>query len=423
MDIPAPVETALPSKPRSRRLLVLCVIGLIAIGVSLGVRNSTWAKERRLKSLAVEELALSIHDDPRDPLTFLYYGSALLKAKDLTDSEQAFERATQLDPKMTRAYLGLGSVQLQRRELPAAQKTFETAIKLDPKNTEAYLGLAQTYYQQGMAAHATEPMEKIVALEPKNAAAWYFLGKMYGEAHISDKALDALQKATKYDPKKGIYWRDRGQLERHYARNEEAENSLKEAVRNSPDDAVAYLWIGELYTQMGNTPKLRGQAEQCFLSAIARDPNMGEAYFNLGQLYQRNSNYPSALIDFRKAVELDGSDSKALLAEGQCLVQLGQKAEGDKMIAGARALEVATREIDYTQKRILADPKNRELHLRLARLYRKYENYPEAITQYQAYQQLGPRDPAVEKEMNAYATALRALGVLPKANAGSPGAP
>ncbi len=412
MEILATLETAPPSKPRTRRLIVLFVVGLTAIIVSLGVRNSTWAKERRLKNLVVEDLALSIHDEPNDPLTFLYYGSALLKANDLPDSEQAFERATQLDPRMARAFLGLGSVQFRRGELPAAQKTFETAVTLDPKSTDGYLGLAQVYYQQGMAAHAAAPLQKIVALEPKNAPAWYFLGKMYGEAHESDKALEALQKATQYDPKQGIYWRDLGQLERHYSRNAEAEKALTTALHYSPNDSVGYLWLGQLYAQMGDSPKLRGQAEQCFLSAIARDPKMQDAYLGLGQLYQRSSNYSAAVTYFRKAFELDNSDSQALLAEGQCLVQLGRKAEGQQMIAGAQALETAKRDLDYMQKRILAEPKTRELRLRMARLYRKYENYTDAIGQYQAYQRLGPVDPIVEKELNDYGMALQKQGLL-----------
>lgn len=394
-------------------MVLLAVLGLIAIAVSLGVRNSTWAKERRLKHLTVEDLALSIHDEPNDALTFLYYGGALLQAKDLVDSEPVFLRATQLDPRMARAFLGLGSVQFQRGELAMAQKSFEKALQLDPASTEGNLGLAQVYYQEGLPSHATEPLLKIVALEPKNATAWYFLGKMYGDAHESDKALDALQKATLYDPKQGVYWRDLGQLERHYSRNAEAEIALSKALHNSPNDPVAFLWLGELYAQMGDTPKLRGQAEQCFLSAIARQPDLQEAFLNLGQLYQRSSNYAAAVNNFRKAVELDSSDSKALLAEGQCLVQLGQKSEGAKLIAGAQALEAAKRDIDYMQKRILAEPKARELRLRMARLYRKYENYTEAVGQYQAYQRLGPLDPAVEKELNEYGTALQKQGLIP----------
>ncbi len=237
---------------------------------------------------------------------------------------------------------------------------------------------------------------------------------MYGDAHESDKALDALQKATQFDPKQGVYWRDLGQLERHYSRYAEADIDLNKALHNSPNDPVAFLWLGQLYAQMGDTPKLRGQAEQCFLSAIARQADLQEAYVGLGQLYQRSGNYPSAVNNFRKAFELDNSDSKSLLYEGQCLVKLGQKAEGAKMIAGAQELEAAKRDIDYMQKRILAEPKSRELRLRMARLYRKYENSSEAIGQYQAYQRLGPSDPVVQNEMNAYGAALQKQGLIPR---------
>src|ERR1051326_5237913 len=84
-------------KPKGSRLVILLVLGAVAVAAGLLVRNSTWARERRLKTLSVEELAYAVHDDPNDALTFFYYGSELLKTGNPPSSETAFQRAIQLD--------------------------------------------------------------------------------------------------------------------------------------------------------------------------------------------------------------------------------------------------------------------------------------------------------------------------------------
>jgi tetratricopeptide (TPR) repeat protein len=168
-----------------------------------------------------------------------------------------------------------------------------------------------------------------------------------------------------------------------------------------------------VYLQMGNTPKLRGQAEQCFESAISRDPQSQEAYFGLGQLYERSGNYSVAAARFRKACDLDPSDEKALHYLGECKVHSGDTKEGNKLLAAASELESAKRDIDYLRKRLLAEPQSRDLHLRLARLLRKYEDHSESLSQYAAYQNLGAEDTAVRKEMEQYENELISKRLLP----------
>ena len=281
--------------------------------------------------------------------------------------------------------------------------------------------MAQVYYQQGLPAHAAEPLKSMIALDPKHAGtAWYFLGKMYGDSHQSDLALDAIQHAVALEPNRAEYWRDLGQLMKHYSRLEEAEQDFKKALKLRPDDSLAYYWLGQVYVTMGNTPTLRGRAEQCYLAAIARDPKLQEAYLELGRLYERNDNYALAIPNFRTATQLDDSDEKSLYELGRCLIKTGHTEEGQKLVKGAKDLETAKREISYLQKRTIAEPKSRELRLRLARVYRKYDSYTDAMNQYEVYQTLGPRDAAVAKEIDEYLLGLQGQGRVPKRNSRPP---
>jgi tetratricopeptide (TPR) repeat protein len=385
----------------------MLVIGVVAIAAALGVRNSRWVRENRLRKLSVDELALAIHDTPDDPLTFIYYGDALMKQGMLPESARAFDRAIQLDPKNVQAVIGRGSVYLHQEDLKKAVETFERAVKLAPNDAVAHFALAQAWYRAGSPRRAIEPLKTVVKLQPKHDNAWYLLGKMYGHDRQWDQAMDALQKAISIDPKNASYWRDLGQINANYTRLDEAEKQFKKAIELEPANAEAYYLLGLLYTQRADTPKMRGQAEQALQFALVRDDKLPEAYFELGKLYERSGNYAVAVNNFRKAQELNPGDEQALYHLGQCLVKLGNTAEGKKLIAGSQELGAAKTSMRDLQNRTIAEPQNRELRLRLARVYRKYGNDEGAMTEYRAFQGLGPRDKDVDREIEVYVAELK----------------
>ncbi|HLJ56743.1 MAG TPA: tetratricopeptide repeat protein [Chthonomonadaceae bacterium] len=402
-------ERGKPNVSAKRGYARLLVFGILLIAIAIVVRAMLlpWAHERKLRALSEEELAYAVHDDPRDALTFLYYGSALLKSGKLTESEAAFKRATELDPRLARAYDGLGSVQMRLGKGKSANEAFAEAARRDPKDAAAYLGLSETFYQAGSARRAIEPLKKLVELEPKNSVAWYHLGKLYGEDHQADQAYAALHRAVALDAKNPDYWRDLAHISIHYGKNEEAETELRRAIHFAPNDPVAHLWLGELYARMGDTPRLFGQAEQELMAAVARDPSMADGFTEIGELYERHQNYPLAIANYRKAVSLDNTDDVPLRQLGECEVRIGNKADGEAKIRAAEQMAAAKKEITDLQNRSLADPQNPELHLRLARMWRKYDNDDDAIKEYHAYTMLGPPDPAVEKEIEAYVRAAQ----------------
>ncbi|HLI47893.1 MAG TPA: tetratricopeptide repeat protein [Chthonomonas sp.] len=372
----------------SRRFLFLISCGAILVIGGLLIRHSRWAEERELKRFSAEDLAYLVHDRPQDPLAFLYYGISLLKNRDIPDAKYAFQRTIKLDPTMYRAYMYLGDIQMHEGDYAAAQTNFQKACALQPNNTAPFLALAQADYALGLVAHSETPLKKLVQLKPRNATYWYLLGRAYGDAHEPDKALTAMQQAVKLDPTKSQYWQDLAQLSIHYARFADAEKQLKAAIHCDPLDSWSYYLLGYVYANEGDTPALRGLAEKCFLLALTRNPNFNSAYFQLGQLYERHGQYEIASANYRKAFHLAPSDDQALYHLGLCLVRMGQVQQGQKLISGAQALQKAERDINYLLKRIVAQPQDPDLRLRLARTYRKYGDYDDALFEYRVYASL-----------------------------------
>lgn len=390
------------SKGSSLRLLVLVILGVIAIGGGLAVRSSTWARERRLKHLDVNELKLASLDSPNDPLVLTYYGSALMTDNRVAESAKAFEQASRLDPKSARAHMGLASALFRMGVLKEATDAFEETVKLDPNLPDAYLGLAQAYYARGSAKRAIDPLKKLTEIQPTNSIAWFTLGQIYGDAHESDLALDALMKATQLDPSKPDYWRSLGRVSQHYSKLADAEQQYIKCLKLNENDAIAYLWLGQVYMQMGDTPEYRGKAEASITRAVSRQPDMSEGYFALGQLYERRSMWDFAVNNYRKAHDYNPSDDQALYHLGLSMVKQGNAAEGNKLIKAAEELGTVGRDIKNLENRIIADPQNRDLRLTLVRIYRKYGNDDGAAQRYKEYMNMGPAVPGMDKEINSF---------------------
>ena len=415
MESTATINPTEVKKPRPWRLIVILLLGLLAVGVSFGVRQSSWARERELKTLSVDELALAIHDSPNDSLTFFYYGSALLRSGNPDVAEQSFQHALKIDPKMERAQVGLATALMRQGKLQQANQAFEAATKLNPKDAYAYMGIAQTYEMAGSAKRAIEPLKTATQLEPKNASAWYGLGKVYGEAHQPALAVEAINRAVQLAPNKADYWRDLGQLSRHYYKFPEAKQQYEKAISLNASDPISHFWLGQLLVQMGDTPELRQKAEQELREAIRLGPDLPDAYFELGQLYEHQELWEKALEQFRTARKLqNSSDDKSIYHEGFCLVKLGEAQkdpgkikEGRELVAGSQALGEVKRQIADLTNRMIAEPQNRDLHLQLARLYSRIGNDSGALQNYALYERMGAHDEAVAREAAAYQAQLQ----------------
>ncbi len=399
------------NKSKSSRQAIILAIGAILIIVSLGIRNSARAKERRLKTLNFEDLALASHDEPDDPLTLVYYGDALIRTDQAADAEKVFKHAATVAPTNEHAQLGLASAQLRLNELPAAAESYQKAIKLDPHDKGAYLGLAQTLDRQGNAAEAAQQLKRLVEIDPGIGAAWYFLGKMYSQTEDTAHALDALQHAVKVSPDQAAYWRDLGDLSHRLSKLSDAEVQLKKSVQISNNDPLALLWLGQVSLELPDTPELRSQASKSFQAALELDPKMREAVYGMGQVFQRYANLPDAVKAFRRACEMRPSDEKAARALGNAEVLAGNKAEGEKLLAAAEQMDRAKREIDALKANLALDPRSRDTRLKIARLFRKYGNSTEALKHYALYEHLGAEDTAVRREIEQYQHEIDAKSV------------
>jgi Flp pilus assembly protein TadD len=396
-------------KPRRRwgRLPWLLALGVLLVGGAFALRNSPWARERQLSRLSSNSLALLALERPNDARVFQHLGARLYAEGDVRGSLDAYHRAVTLEPKNAETQLGAGIALAAAQQPYEAERRLVEAARLQPKDPRPHFVLAKLYDTYRNKTSTIAPLEKVTELDPQNAEAWYLLGTSFGDLHQFDRALDALQKAARYGPERAVYHRDLAQVQMHFGKQEDARASLSKARALEPRDPGTLVLLAKIDLDQGATDERLQTAESLLKEAIAIDDRYSAAYRELGTLHARRRQMDEAVPVLRKAVKLDPTDGQALFQLAQALLRTGHDAEGQRLMKGFKELSEARRSVSSLEDRIHQDPKNPDLRLRVARLYRRYGVDDRAVNQYQVYLSMKPADAAVTKELTSYRQELQ----------------
>ncbi len=395
-----------PERRRRRRLYWVAAAGLALVVASLAVRNSPWARERQMRRMSAGSLNLLALERPRDSLVFVYLGRSLYQAGDVQESFQAFDTAARLAPRSHPAHLGRGITLLALEQPYEAERALVRAVELNPTAPLPHFKLAELYYRYRNSTSTIQPLERVIELDPKHDEAWYRLGMAWGDLHQFDRALAALEKAVALNDRKAMYLRDLGQVQQQFGRVDDARRSLNRSRDLDPRDPGTLVLLASLEIGQGGDAERLATAETLLQQAIALDPRYAAAYRELGAVRLRRRELPGAVQALRQAVRYDQSDGRALFQLGQALIRSGEREEGRECIKGFEMLSEARRSVTSVEDRIHQDPKNPDLRLRMARLYRKYGRDDRAVNQYQIYLHMMPGDAPVARELQAYTESL-----------------
>lgn len=109
-------------------------------------------------------------------------GSELLKQGKLTDAQQAFRGALDLDPENQKVMALLGLAYFRGNELDHARPIYEELVELAPVDASHRLNLGLVYLKLGDAERAIGSLEASRSLDPSQGRAVSYLGLAYARA-------------------------------------------------------------------------------------------------------------------------------------------------------------------------------------------------------------------------------------------------
>jgi len=221
-----------------------------------------------------------------------------------------------------------------RGEIAPAERLLVRLAREHPGDREILSVYGGFLRKTGRPGEAVAILERLVRLAPTTAANWTDLGAAFQENGNFQAALEAYRGAIEIDR---AFWRPYFNIAYLLeSRNEfeKAESFYRYAINLNASHAPLWCDLGRLYLLM-NRP---GEAVLCFAEAVALNPSEVN-YCNLAQGQLWCGAFDDALLNARKAKEIDPMCATAYAQEGHVLMHQGSTIEAKRNFETAIALD------------------------------------------------------------------------------------
>ncbi len=330
-------------------------------------------------SAAISEYTAVTREMPAFAEGYFNLGLALHQAGELDDARAALEKALRLKPDMRGANLFLGIIAYRENRFKEAGDDLLRETRLDPRSAKAFMWLGLCRLAQDDPQGAIAPLDKAYALDPSDADILYHRGHAY--FLVANASYAAMFKLN-YDSV-----RVHQVLAEAYAqayRNQEAIFEFGVAVKMAPHQPGLHEELADQYWVTGQLDK----AADSYREELRIDSYADSSMYKLGSLLVLNQNPEEGVKLLRDALRADPSlsDAHYYLASG--LMSLGQDTDA----------------IHEFELAIAADPANNRAmsaYYKLAQLYRKEHDTPNAQTAMQNFLRMKAQSKAQQDRYDA----------------------
>ena len=200
----------------------------------------------------------------------------------------------EVTPEVQQLYAQAKAAQQSNNTAVAIEK-YRAMIKLAPHLAAAYNNLGMLYFNEHDYEHAAEVLDHGLKLHQSMPTASAMLGMSYYQLGMNEKAEPLMRAAVKANPRDDQAEMMLAHLLLKLSKYDEAAQSLNRFLSRNPKDQEAWYLLGKTYLQMS----------QDSLKKINEiDPNSVVAHEIAGEIDESMHNYDSALVEYKKAVDM-----------------------------------------------------------------------------------------------------------------------
>jgi len=340
-----------------------------------------------------------------------------------TQAIDAYKKAYALDPNSPIIGERLAEMYWESQRVHEAITEAQELLKRNPNDVPTRRLLGRIYLrslgdltssaQSDMAERAIEQYREVYRLDPTDSESALWLARLYRLRNEHDKAEEVLRSLLKEDPDNEAAVEQLTQLLLDEGKSQDAVSLLEGITTRTPLPALLDL-LGDAYTQTHDLAK----AEGAYRKAAELDPSESSHLRGLGQTLLAEEKYSEALKAYQKLADLMPDDADVYLRLGQIYRELNQLDLAEQSLLKARQYEPGSPEVMYNEAmlyeaqgryddaiRVLSDavtglksgskvlPSRRRslaiLYQQLGQLYRDAQNFPAAIKTYTELGNLG----------------------------------
>jgi tetratricopeptide (TPR) repeat protein len=280
-------------------------------------------------------------------------GQEFYNKKDFDSAIQFFHKSTVVNKRNARAYNNLGMSYWCKGNTEAAVKYFKLANSINKNYTQPLVNLSNLYKQLGDSKKQFLYLQKAIKINPNEYLAFYYLGEYYRAQYKFIDAINNYKESVKINPKfPSVYL----SLGLSFFETEEFNYSilaLKQYLELCPNSDFAYFLMSKaalalchyndaktyIITAIGINDNNEYQLELAkielamqnydaaltIFQKVLQAGDNAELFNYVGLCYYKNKNAEIAIVNFKKAIELDGLRPIYYYNLAQCYKSIGDK--------------------------------------------------------------------------------------------------
>ena len=250
----------------------------------------------------------------------------------LAEAEEYFRQAVELDPRYALAWVGLADTYVlqvwysglpERENFDKAKAAIDMALELDSDLGEAYASLGLLKGGMEDLEGAEQAFKQALDLSPNYAPGHRWFSMLLGDLGRWEERLVRMETAVGLDPLSTNIRLNYAVSLREVGRFEEALEQLEIAIGIDPEFSSAHDAIATIQWQVFNRLDMAAQGS---VKAITLDPKRADLYVWLGQLYLDLGEPERARLLLDRATELAPDHNTT--AWGRLLLHLYQQTTG-----------------------------------------------------------------------------------------------
>ena len=255
---------------------------------------------------AIIDIRRAISLNPKQANYYFYLSDAYLMSYDSKKALAILDTAIAEFPDYIPVFLKKAKLQLILKSHMNAIATLDRVFILDPQNADGYYLAGHILSEMGDTGRAINSYQKAVDLNPDLREAWIQLGDVMTSLN-NPLALRYYENAIRLDTSDIETMHNRAYALQKFGKLNEAIFEYKSNISNFPGYELSYYNLALLYSKSDSNDL----AIKYFTNAINLNDQEPSSYYQRGRCYEKLSKKAEALVDYKKAIELDHNYSEA----------------------------------------------------------------------------------------------------------------
>ncbi len=235
-------------------------------------------------------------------------GVALLDAGSSDKAITVLEQAVKAKSKHPEANYYLGIAYYKKSDFEKSLKYLKNALKFNYDPIKTHIALGDVYQTSNNKQDALLEYYQAIKLSPKSPALHSKLGDVYLQNRTFALADSEYTTALKYDSLFAPGIVGHGNLAKYKGQIQDAEKLFEKAKSIAPTYAPTYLFLGRLYSEMGQFKKSLAELMR-YTELMPNDP---EGYKAVSEIYTQFKGFDSAIVYTNKAIAAGDTSTGSL---------------------------------------------------------------------------------------------------------------